>query len=714
MAPPVNIKIPAHLKPSGIPQAKLLEIERSKASFSSKELALYIHGKAYLDEQKYLVDILSNDPAFDKSYRHYQGRTEKFRSALVKEKRLAQLILENGWSQETSAHAEFLADTPAQFGLHKSMYIATLRNMGTEEQRKAFLEPALRFETIGCYAQTELGHGSNVQGLETTATYDDETQEFVLHSPHLSSAKWWIGGLGRSADHAVVMAQLIVKGKRKGPHPFVVPIRDVKTRELLPGRIIGDIGSKMGYQTTDNGFMLLEHVRIPHFNMLAGLAQVDLQSAVYHPPQNAALNYGTLTFIRANIVREARTVLMRAATIAIRYCAVRRQFADRDAPKYGEDGKPIENQVLDYTLVQNRLFPVLAQAFAFHYTARFMFDLYNENMTNIQSGDLSLLADTHASSSGLKSLCTISAAWAIEGEQNRSFKFFELYADLNFLPKTECRRACGGHGFSLSSGLGHFYSDYLPNATWEGDSYMITGQTTRYLWKMMRQLKKEPEQAPKNVTTEYMARYLKNREATASIRFVGDLYDPIFFTRAFGHRAAYLVEKTLHLRDQARRSFNSLQVEIFNCSKAHSEYLVIRNFSMAILNDKELNSQPALRQIVQRLYLLYACKTMFDNAAEFMSSGFLSGEQYHLLQAKVQELLVEIRPQAVALVDGFALPDYLLDSALGNAEGNAYERLFDFAVREPINGRRWNVDIHDLETADFAPEGDAPPRDSKL
>lgn len=96
------------------------------------------------------------------------------------------------------------------------------------------------------FRQTELGHGSNVQAIETTATWDEETKEFIMHSPSLTAAKWWIGGLGRTADHAVVMAQLVIKGKRYGPHPVVVQIRDVKTREPLPGRTIGDIGPKPG------------------------------------------------------------------------------------------------------------------------------------------------------------------------------------------------------------------------------------------------------------------------------------------------------------------------------------------------------------------------------------------------------------------------------------------------------------------------------------
>lgn len=190
--------------------------------------------------------------------------------------------------------------------------------------------------------------------------------------------------------------------------------------------------------------MLFDHVKVPYANQLARFAKVDADTAVYTPPKSNALTYGTLTWVRAGIVRNARTVLMRSVTVAVRYCAIRRQFADRDAPKF-EGSKPIETPVLDYTMVQARIFPILAKAFAFHYTARYMFELYNENIANINNDDLSLMAETHASSSGLKALTTIEAAEAIE----------------------TCRRACGGHGYSSACGLPAFYQDYLPQVTWE-------------------------------------------------------------------------------------------------------------------------------------------------------------------------------------------------------------------------------------------------------
>lgn len=158
--------------------------------------------------------------------------------------------------------AELLIDMPSVFNLHRSMWMKTLRDQGTEEQHKLFLEPSLRYDIIGCYSQTELGHGSNVQGLETTATYIPEDREFELNSPTLTSSKWWSGGLGRAATHSCVMAQLIINGKNYGPHPFIVPLRDLKTRKPLPGRTVGDIGPKFGFNAVDNGFLLLDKVRM--------------------------------------------------------------------------------------------------------------------------------------------------------------------------------------------------------------------------------------------------------------------------------------------------------------------------------------------------------------------------------------------------------------------------------------------------------------------
>lgn len=178
--------------------------------------------------------------------------------------------------------------------------------------------------------------------------------------------------------------------------------------------------------------------------------------------------------MRSTIVQQAGTVLARGVTIAIRYCAVRRQFQDRDAPEW-EKG---ENQVLNYKMVQIRLLSLLAATFALHFTGKAMMSQYQNNQKKMQSENpdkkseamrgagpeethsgSDLLADLHATSCGLKSLASTIAAEGLE----------------------VCRRACGGHGYSNFSGIGTYYADYLPTTTWEGDNYMLTQQVARYV-----------------------------------------------------------------------------------------------------------------------------------------------------------------------------------------------------------------------------------------
>ena len=324
-----------------------------------------------------------------------------------------------------------------------------------------------------------MGHGSNVRGLETTATWNPEDKTFILHSPHLTASKWWIGSLGRTANFAVIMAQLIIGGKPYGPHPFVAQIRDLETHEPLEGVHVGDIGPKFGYNTMDNGFLLLNQFKIPHVNMLAKFSSVDPETNKYIRPQSAALVYGTMTWVRSTIVLQAGGVLARGVTIATRYTSVRRQFQDRDATP--ADG-PGENQVLNYTMVQFRLLPLLAATFALHFTGKSMMEMYQENQRKMQSvltdtsrrapgpeevqAGSDLLADLHATSCGLKALASTTAAEGLE----------------------VCRRAMGGHGYSSFSGVGSYYADYLPTTTWEGDNYMLTQQVARYVSSLNRKI----------------------------------------------------------------------------------------------------------------------------------------------------------------------------------------------------------------------------------
>jgi len=95
------------------------------------------------------------------------------------------------------------------------MFVPTLLSQATPEQQAEWLPKALGLKLVGTYAQTELGHGTFVRGLETTATFDPETDEFVAHSPTLTATKWWPGGVHfRSSRVSMVMG--IGGGEERG------------------------------------------------------------------------------------------------------------------------------------------------------------------------------------------------------------------------------------------------------------------------------------------------------------------------------------------------------------------------------------------------------------------------------------------------------------------------------------------------------------------
>jgi acyl-CoA oxidase len=461
------------------------------------------------------------------------------------------------------------------------------------------------------------------------------------------------------------MARLITDGKDLGPHPFCVQIRSLEDHTPLPGVTVGDIGPKFGFNTVDNGFIMFDHYRIPHVAFLAKYSQVKAGSGEYSKPPNAKLSYGTMVFVRANIVLGVRYALAKATTIAIRYSAVRQQFVDAANPRKW-DNKVIETPVLDYTMQQYRLLPAVAAAYACFFTGREMMRLYNLNQEAMQQGNFSLLADLHASSSGLKSLTTTMAIDAIE----------------------DCRRACGGHGYSMFSGLGQFYQDYLPNVTWEGDNYILTQQTARYLLKTFRNVvagKAEPSEY--NQTVTYLTQYLENPKAKCPATKPEDFLNPELILSAFGFRAAFGIAQVAEQIDRHGRSWNSMLVEISRISKAHSQFMLIRNFIVTLQNDEQLSKSESrsMVKVLRSLASLFALHTMEKELSEFLVSGYLSADQSAMLKEQVIHLLEQIRPEAVSLVDAFALPDYFLHSALGRYDGKVYESMTEMAEREPLN-----------------------------
>lgn len=273
-----------------------------------------------------------------------------------------------------------------------------------------------------------------------------------------------------------------------------------------------------------------------------------------------------------------------------------------------------------------------------------------------------ILADLHATSCGLKALSSTTAAEGLE----------------------VCRRACGGHGYSSFAGIGQWYADYLPTTTWEGDNYMLTQQVARYLLKSARAVLKGT--ASNNDTSRIFREFLDKQDMGAAFDILGNDEDIV---KAFAWRASFLTFEALKHRDVEKNSWNSLLVDFWRLSTAHSQYLVVRNFYDALQSESlRYELDPVSVDVMGKLFRLYALNTLEKEASEFYSSSACTVRQIQLARTKsVMKLLEEVRPHALRLVDSWQFPDWQLDSSLGRKDGKVYEDMFHRASQlNPLNG----------------------------
>jgi acyl-CoA oxidase len=661
------------LRPADPSGPSILQQERAGSDVDIGQLAKHLLSRNdFLERQQRILAIIKDIPYFQKKNQLNMARPDRYHLGLARAKTLKRLSIKHNWNDEDYKMADYLMDEMGPYALQFTMFATSIREQCNEEQKKHWLPKLDNWEIIGCYGQTELGHGSNVKSIECQAKWDPSTKEFIIHSPTLTASKWWNGALGRTANHAIVVAQLLLPDSKSGqyrshgPHQFMVQIRDMKTHKPLEGIVIGDIGPKYGYTAMDNGYMLFNNLRVPHSALLSKYSGVDSEHGTYIKPDNPAVVYGSLTFVRAQIIMHARLVLARAVTIATRYLSIRRQFADRDS----KDPQAPEQAVLNYPTVQIRILPLLATTFALHYTGEAMYKLYYGTRAEIEkSGDFSRLAEMHAASSGLKSLSTMLAADGIE----------------------TCRRAMGGHGFGGGSGMIPLNNDYLSKPTVEGDNWMITQQTASYLIKRMTQVINKPGQTTREPVDLQLKSYMHSLTESPSFDI---LESDEAIVHAFQHRLSYLTHQTYIQRVEQKQPWTQLMISLHNLSRAHSQQLLVANFYNAVFVGTPSPPIPASTlDVLRTLFRLFALYTLDACASEFLLAGALTTSQLKEVQPRIQLLMQQIRPHAVRLVDAWSIPDYLLESSLGRYDGDVYNDLFKKAhLENPLNLVTFNPD----------------------
>ncbi|XP_054026689.1 peroxisomal acyl-coenzyme A oxidase 1 isoform X2 [Dryobates pubescens] len=647
-----------------------LRRERAAATFQTELLTNILDGGAERTRRRKEIEALVlNDPDFQHEDLNFLSRSERYEQALRKSSLMVLKLREYGiadpdeiyWFKRTC-----LGNFVEPLTLHFSMFHKTLETQTTDAQKEKWLPLVRGVKIIGTYAQTEMGHGTHLRGLETTATYDPATQEFILNSPTVTSIKWWPGGLGKTSNHAIVLAQLYTQGQCKGLHAFIVPIRQMGTHEPLPGITVGDIGPKFGFDEIDNGYLKMDNYRIPRENMLMKYAQVE-PDGTYVKPVSDKLTYGTMVFIRSLIVGDAARALSKACTIAIRYSAVRHQSELKP-------GEP-EPQILDYQTQQYKLFPLLATAYAFHIVGAYIKNTYRRISGDISSGDLSELPELHALTAGLKAFTSWIANAGVE----------------------ECRMACGGHGYSRCSGIPDIYVTLTPCCTYEGENTVMMLQTARFLVKSYNQVASGQQVTGMVSYLNDLSRQRIQPQHVAARAVTVRLNDPASLAEAYKARAARLVEAAaknlqaeLNHRKSKEEAWNRTSVDLVRASEAHCHYVVVKLFAAKL---SEV-SNAAVRAVLTELCLLYALYGISKNTGDFLQVGILTDAQITQVNQRVKELLAIIRPNAVALVDSFDFHDVHLGSVLGRYDGNVYENMFEWAKKSPLNKTEVHQSFH--------------------
>ncbi|KAG1055545.1 hypothetical protein G6F43_002500 [Rhizopus delemar] len=644
--------------------------ERAKAAFDIRSLTYLLDGGENITLLKEKVmQELERDPLFkmddvyDLSKFEIRERTmEKFRSMLHH--------LQNESVDQFKKRMEIVSLIDpgfwTRFGVHYGLFVGALQSNATSGQLGYWFEKgALSLNKfIGCFAMTELGHGSNVPGLETTATFDEASDQFVIHTPTLTATKWWIGGAAHSATHAAVFAQLIVKGKRYGTKCFVVPLRDPKTYNLLPGVNIGDIGKKMGRDGIDNGWIQFTHVRIPRGYMLQKHTKVSRTGDVKEPKLQQ-LTYGALLQGRVTMVADSGHVSKKALTIAIRYAAVRRQFASSNA-------NGVETKLLDYPIHQRRLMPLLAQTFAMLFTGTEMTAMYNYMMSRLDSakeGDkdldevIEMLKETHSTSAGLKAFCTWNCLSTIEA----------------------CRQACGGHGYSAYTGLASMYQDFAVQCTWEGDNTILTLQLGRYLISSYREALKGKKLSPGvgylNNLHNLIGRRCKvsNLDDILSFDVIAEGWQVVcaHVVKNAGSEFEECLKRGLNVDD----AYEQCSQSRLYAAKLHSFNYLFNRFADAV---RKLSGN--LYAVLKTVCLLYGLYTIEENAGAFLQYEYFTPAQIEFVRMSVNDLCRQVRDQAIPLVDSFNLSDYAINSPLGRKDGNVYVHYFEQVKRSNPQG----------------------------
>ena len=570
-----------------------------------------------------------------------------------------------------------LADPSLQIksGVQWGLFGSAVYQLGTKKHWDQWLPGIIDLSIPGAFAMTETGHGSDVAAIGTTATYDPETEEFVIHTPFRGAWKDYLGNAALHGKAATVFAQLITGGVNYGVHCFFVPLRD-EEGDFLPGIGGEDDGVKGGLNGIDNGRLHFDHVRVPRENLLNRYGDVaadgTYSSDIPSPGRRFFTMLGALVQGRVSLDAAATTGTALAEYIAITYASQRRQFDSGAGTS--------EVVLLDYGKHQRRLLPRVAQTYAQFFAHDELLKKFDgvfsgRNDSSAEREDLETLA------AALKPLSTWNALDTIQ----------------------ECREACGGAGFLAENRLVGLHADLDVYVTFEGDNNVLL------------------QLVGKRLLSDY-AKQFKGKDAAALARIVvGQTAGKVFHgagLRQLGQSVgdfgstARSVERGLRAdqqhellsgrvqqmvadiagrlrpasklsREEAAALFNANQAELIEAARAHAELLQWEAFTDAVNTVEDEGT----KHVLTWLRDLFGLSLVEKHLAWYLIHGRLSAQRAGAVSAYIDRLCGRLRPHAQDLVDAFGFaPEHVRAPIASGAELERQKEAADYYAALAASG----------------------------
>lgn len=532
--------------------------------------------------------------------------------------------------------------------VHTFLYAKTIFVLGSE-RHKILAQRAFQGKDLGCFALTELTHGSNVQGCITTAKYEQSTDSFLINTPHERGVKFWIGNAAQTANMALVLANLIVKGKDYGIHCFVVPIRD-EEHEVMPGVMIIDCGAKMGIHGVDNGLLQFRNVMIPRENLLDRITKVDNQgnvdSVFKKKGKRFAVQLSSLSDGRIKAGMTGLTTGMLELTVAIRFTAVHRQWGREQYQ---------EIRMLDYPVVQDNLIPTYSKLLVPLFAGIAVGNIWAKNYKNVFDPANNQVKEMHALISIYKPICT----------------WYQLKAGITAM------HSCENFGFLHVNGICGRVQDCHVNVTWEGDNTVLLIQTTQFVLKGVARFAKGKPVGYESL--EYLPKWLRRVQEGEKLR-------PITSRSEFENLD--LVTDLLEFRAAKAAMEGAMEVQLGMATK---DPFVAFNESLPFANNKaalfygELYMHNQCRKgiakcqsiknaaFLQKILTIYGL-TLIKESSEFYLDH-LTIEHIQLIEETLLKLYEEVKFNMLASLKFLYQDDHVIKSAIGSEDGNIYDRL---------------------------------------